>query len=69
MEPSELWGIRMLPMLVAGFGIWIVLDSSVYAGCLCVKAVFDNNLDYYCDGSGVQIPAQCRIVLSDQQKA
>ena len=44
-------------------------DSSVYAGCVCVKAAFDNNLDYYCDGSGVQIPAQCRIVLSDQQKA
>jgi len=33
------------------------------------KAAVDNNLDYYCDGSGVQIPAQCRIVLSDQQKA
>ncbi len=44
-------------------------DSSVYAGCLCVKAAFDNNLGYYCDGSGVQIPAQRRIVLSDQQKA
>lgn len=41
----------------------------VHAGCLCVKAAFDNNLDYYCDGSGVQIPARCRIVLSDQQKA
>ena len=41
----------------------------VHAGCLCVKAAFDNNLDYYCDGSGVQIPAQCRAVLSDQQKA
>lgn len=41
----------------------------VHAGCLCVKAAFDNNLDYHCDGSGIQIPAQCRAVLSDQQKA
>ena len=64
MEPSELWGIRMLLCWWRDRK-----DSSVYASCLCVKAAFDNNLDYYCDGSGVQIPAQCRIVLSDQQKA
>ena len=44
-------------------------DSFVHAGCLCVKAAFDNNLDYHCDRSGIQIPAQCRAVLSDQQKA
>ena len=36
--------------------------SCVYS--CCVKAAFDNNLDYYCDGSGVQIPAQWWIVLS-----
>ena len=43
-------------------------DSSVYAGCLCVKAAFDNNLDYYCDGSGVQIPAQCRMYYRINKK-
>ena len=49
-------GYKNAPMLVAGFGIWIVRIP------LCMLAA-------YCDGSGVQIPAQCRIVLSDQQKA